>query len=137
MNTTVRNVILFIAAILIGSMVNMGIITLGPSIIPYPEGVDLSTPEAYNNSISLLQPIHFIIPFLAHAFGTLVGASILGKFAGSHWKQLCLGIGVFFLIGGIVAVTMIKAPMWFSAMDLLLAYIPMGYFGWKFTGARN
>ena len=45
-----------------------------------------------------------------------------------------LGIGVFFLIGGISMVFMIPAPVWFIVADLSLAYIPMGWFGWKLTG---
>jgi len=136
MTPTVKNVIIFIAAAIIGGMVNMAIITYGPAIIPYPEGVDLSTPESYNASIDLLKAQHFIVPFIAHALGTLSGAFLVGKFGGSHWKKLCIGIAVFFLIGGIAACFMIKAPAWFCAVDLLFAYIPMGLLGWKLSGSK-
>ncbi len=36
-------------------------------------------------------------------------------------------VGVFFLAGGIAASFMIPAPLWFIALDLLLAYIPMAW----------
>jgi hypothetical protein len=34
-----------------------------------------------------------------------------------------------FLLGGIANVAMLPAPLWFSALDLLLAYLPMAWLG--------
>jgi hypothetical protein len=45
--------------------------------------------------------------------------------------KIALGIGVLFLIGGTAAVMMLPAPMWFSALDLIVAYIPMAWLGGK------
>ena len=64
MTPAVKNVIVFIAAAIVGSMVNMALVTNGHLLIPYPEGVDLSTPEAYNASISLLQPREHSLSYL-------------------------------------------------------------------------
>ena len=71
------------------------------------------------------------MPFLAHALGTLVGAFIAAKIAVSHKMRFALGLGVFFLLGGIAAVFMLPAPMWYNVTDLVLAYIPMAYLGGK------
>jgi hypothetical protein len=38
------------------------------------------------------------------------------------------------LAGGISAVVMFGGPFWFKAVDLLLAYIPMGYLGATIAG---
>ena len=40
-------------------------------------------------------------------------------------------VGVLFLIGGISNCFMLPAPAWFMVVDILLAYIPMAYIGWK------
>ena len=85
----------------------------------------------------LFEPKHFIFLFLAHAIGTLVGAYLSVRIAASHKMYFALGIGVFFLIGGISMVFMIPAPVWFIVADLSLAYIPMGWFGWKLSGQKK
>jgi hypothetical protein len=79
--------------------------------------------------MALFRPVHFLMPFLAHALGTLAGAFVAAKLAASHQRQLALGIGVLFLLGGIAAVAMLGGPTWFIATDLLLAYIPMSLLG--------
>jgi peptidoglycan/LPS O-acetylase OafA/YrhL len=84
----------------------------------------------------LFQPKHFIFPFLAHALGTLAGAFLAAKLAANNKKQFALGIGVFSLLGGIAAVYMLPAPMWFNMVDLIGAYIPMAYLAGKWA-VRN
>lgn len=79
----------------------------------------------------LFEPRHFLFPFLAHAIGTLAGAVVAGLIAASYKMKFALGIGVFFLIGGIANVFMLPAPAWFVVADLALAYIPMGWLGGK------
>jgi hypothetical protein len=43
--------------------------------------------------------------------------------------KFALAIGVFFLIGGIVNVFMLPSPVWFTILDLAVAYIPMAWLG--------
>ncbi|MFQ5639052.1 MAG: hypothetical protein ACE5IR_13800 [bacterium] len=131
MNPIVRNVLAVIAGIIIGSMVNMGLIMISGEVIPPPAGVDVTNMESLKSAMHLFEPRHFIFPFLAHALGTLVGAYAASKIAVSHKMKLALGIGVFFLIGGIMNVFMLPSPIWFAILDLVGAYIPMGWFGGK------
>lgn len=131
MNSTVKNILAVIAGLVIGSIVNMGLITISGSIIPPPEGVDNSTMEGLKESMHLFQPKHFIFPFLAHALGTLVGAFIASKIATSRKMTFAMVIGVFFLIGGITSVMMLPSPTWFSILDIVVAYIPMAWIGGK------
>jgi hypothetical protein len=79
----------------------------------------------------LFQPKHFIMPFLAHAIGTLIGAFIAALIAGSHKMNFAIVIGIFFLIGGIMSVFMLPSPVWFNILDLVVAYIPMAWIGGK------
>lgn len=131
MNPIVRNILAIIAGLVIGSAVNMFFISLNGPVIALPEGADVSTMEGLKESMSLFEPKHFIFPFLAHAIGTLVGAYLAGLIAATHKMKIALGIGVAFLIGGIINVINLPAPAWFSALDLIVAYIPMGWLGGK------
>jgi hypothetical protein len=126
-----------LAGIVIGSLVNIGIINVGPFVIPLPEGADVSTMESLRESMKLFAPANFICPLLAHALGTLAGSFVAAKLAASHRVKVAIGIGVFFLIGGIAAISMLGGPLWFNATDLLLAYIPMSYLGAVLAGATR
>jgi hypothetical protein len=127
MSRSVRNVLAVVAGLLVGAGVNMGLIALGPSLIAPPPGVDLSTPEGLAAGIHLFEPRHFVMPFLAHALGTYFGALVAWLVAASHKNAFAWTIGVVFLAGGIAACFMIPAPVWFMAVDLLLAYLPMAW----------
>ena len=129
MNPIIKNVLAVIVGVFVGGLVNMGFIMLSPSIIPPPEGVNVMDPESLAANIHLFQPKHFIFPFLAHALGTLVGAALAYKIAANNNMKFALGIGAFFLIGGIMNVMALNAPMWFNVLDLVAAYIPMGWLG--------
>ena len=75
-----------------------------------------------------------MVPFIAHAIGTLSGAFIVARYTASYHMIWAICIGIFFLLGGISMVFIVPAPVWFIVADLSLAYIPMGWYGWKLTG---
>lgn len=129
MKPILRNILAVVGGLIVGNVVNMGLVILGPSVIAIPEGADFSTPEGLKESMPLLSAQHFIFPFLAHALGTLAGAFVAAKIAVSHQMKLALAIGCFFLLGGIMMVVLVGGPIWFTVIDLLLAYLPMSYLG--------
>ncbi|MCG2611455.1 hypothetical protein LZZ90_08040 [Flavobacterium sp. SM15] len=131
MNPIVRNVLAVIAGAVIGSLVNGFLISISGKVIPPPNGTDVTTLEGLKASIHLFEPKHFLFPFLAHALGTLVGAFVAAKLAATNKMRIAIGIGVLFLLGGISNCFMLPAPVWFMAVDLILAYIPMGYLAGK------
>jgi hypothetical protein len=131
-----RNILAVIAGFILGSLVNMAIVKLGPVLAPPPAGVDMTTVEGLEQAMPLLQPQHFLAPFLAHALGTLVGALAAYWIAGSRKTLFAWVIGVLFLCGGIAASAMIPAPVWFKAVDVLLAYLPMAWLA-TVIGARS
>ena len=137
MNPIIRNILAVIAGVVIGSAVNMGIITISGSIIPPPDGADVTTMEGLKESMHLFQPKHFILPFLAHALGTFAGAFLAALIATTHKMKFALGIGIFFLIGGIYMTFMLPSPTWFTILDLVGAYIPMAYFAGKLVVKNN
>jgi hypothetical protein len=122
-----RNIAAVIVGLVLGSLANMAIVKLGPILVPPPAGVDMTTVEGLQQGMPLLQPQHFLAPFVAHALGTLVGALAAYWTAGSRKKVFAWVIGVLFLCGGIAASAMIPAPAWFKVGDVLLAYLPMAW----------
>ena len=137
MHPLLRNILAVIAGIIVGSIVNMAIISLSGAIIPPPAGADVTTTEGLKASMHLFEPKHFLMPFLAHALGTLVGAWLTATLAASHARMLSLGIGAFFLLGGIASVFMLPSPLWYSIVDLSLAYIPMAYLGGRYLVGKR
>jgi hypothetical protein len=127
MGRILRNIFAVLLGLLAGSVVNMAIVIAGPSLIPPPAGVDVTNAESLAQSIHLFGPQHFVMPFLAHALGTLVGALVAYLVAASRKAGFAWAIGVLFLAGGVAASFMIPAPAWFMAADLLLAYLPMAW----------
>lgn len=127
MPNLLRNVLAILAGIAIGGTVNMALITLSPALIPPPAGVDVTKAESLAKAMHLFEARHFIMPFLAHALGTLSGALVAYLIAASYQKRFAYAIGVVYLCGGVAASFMIPAPAWFIALDLLGAYLPMAY----------
>lgn len=134
MNPILKNVLAVVAGFVLGSVVNMGIVMISGSVIPPPEGGDITTMEGLKATMHLFEPKHFIFPFLAHALGTLVGAFVAAKIAATRKMSMALIIGGFFLIGGSINSFMLGGPVWFTVLDLAVAYIPMAYLGARFAG---
>ncbi|TGK31798.1 hypothetical protein EHQ12_16355 [Leptospira gomenensis] len=127
MNPIFRNILAFLAGAVVGSAVNMAIVTVSGHIIPPPNGADVTTMEGLKASLHLFEPKHFFFPFLAHALGTFFGAFVTAKIAATRRLLLAAGIGILFLIGGIANTILLPSPVWFTVLDLLGAYLPVAY----------
>ena len=137
MHPILRNILAVIAGLIAGGLVNMGIIIIGGKMLPPPAGVDVNDIASINAHIQEYSVLQFIVPFLAHALGVLVGAFIVARIAASQQMILALVVGAFFLFGGIMAVRMIpNAPVWFDVLDLVVAYLPMAWIGARLGGQR-
>ena len=137
MNPVIKNILAVIAGLIVGSLVNMGIIMLSSSVIPPPDGADVTTMEGLKASMHLFEPKHFIFPFLAHALGTFAGALVAAAIATKHKMNYAFGIGLVFLIGGISNVFLLPSPTWFAVVDLVGAYIPFAYVAGKIVLSRK
>ncbi|WP_281232563.1 hypothetical protein [Flavobacterium gelatinilyticum] len=133
MNPVLRNTLAVIVGIIIGSIVNMSIILISGSIIPPPDGCNNTTMKGLQESMHLFEAKHFLLPFLAHAIGTFTGAVTTALLAVNHKKKLALLIGAFFLLCGIVSVSSMPSPTWFTLIDLIFAYIPTAYLALRLT----
>lgn len=113
----------------VGSAVNMGLILISGKVIPPPAGADVTTTEGLKASLHLFEAKHFLFPFLAHALGTLSGAFAAGWLAPGRSAIPASVVGGLFLLGGVASVAMLPAPAWFSAVDLVVAYLPAAWLG--------
>lgn len=124
-----RIALALIVGLVVGGGVNMALIMLGPSLIAPPPGADMTTAEGLKAALPLLEPKHFLVPFMAHAVGTLVGALVGSLIAVSKRAIVAYAVGAVFLCGGIAASVMVPAPAWFKVLDLAVAYLPMAWLG--------
>ena len=131
MHPFIKTGLAVLAGIFVGGIVNFGIIILSSSIIPPPNGVDVSNIESIKTNIHLYKPIHFLFPFLAHALGTFSGAVLAIKI--SKQTKIEYMVALVFLYGGISMITQVSSPMWFTVLDLGLAYIPMAWLATKIS----
>lgn len=129
MPTPLKNILAIVFGFMVGSMVNMAIVWAGPKVIPLPDGVDLSDPDKLAENISLLKPVNFLPPWIAHASGTLVGAFIATQLAVEKKRRPAMVVGTLFLLGGISVIWMVGGPVWFILLDLVGAYFPMAFLG--------
>jgi hypothetical protein len=119
-------VILGIVACFIAKFV---VISISGSIISPPEGMNMNDMESIKANAHLFQPKHFIMPFMDHALGSLVGGLVAALVAASRKMTFAIVIGAIHLLGGIAAAFIVPAPIWFIVLDLVVAYIPMAYLG--------
>ena len=127
MKTIFKNILVLLGGCVFGSVVNMGLIIAGNQLIPMADGMNPMDATMWETK-------YFIFPFLAQAIGTLVGEFIVARYTASCHMILSIFVGVFFLLGGISMIFIMSAPLWFILLDISLAYIPMGWYGWQLTG---
>lgn len=125
MNPVFKNILGVIGGIIIGGVVNMSLITVGPQIIPPPVDADMTTMEGLKAAMEFMEPKHFLFPWLAHALGSFAGGLFAYLVSGANKERMAYIVAFFFLLGGIASVTMLSSPVWFTIADLALAYLPM------------
>ncbi len=132
MRIAVRNLLAVIVGFVAGSIINMALITVGPMLIPPPDGMAAAAEtdmDALAASMHLFGPQHFIFPFLAHALGTFAGCFCAFRIAVSRKAAASYVVACLFLFGGLWVATQLPSPLWFDVLDLSLAYLPMAALG--------
>ena len=122
-----RQTLAVVAGFVVGSLVNIGLILVSGHVIAPPAGVDVTTTEGLKASLHLFEPKHFVFPFLAHSLGTFFGAGVATLLAAGRTRGPAWIVGLLFLLGGIASVFMLPAPLWYSVLDLVVAYLPAAW----------
>ncbi|MEN9743257.1 MAG: hypothetical protein RLZZ65_1062 [Bacteroidota bacterium] len=127
-----KSILLSILGLFIGAITNGLIVQLGTKLIAGPAGQDLNTEAGLKAAMPFMEPKHFLFPFLAHALGTFVGAFFVSKMKVERAMIHSMAIGFAFLAGGVMMVVMLpNSPLWFIVLDLVVAYLPVAYLGYK------
>lgn len=134
MNSSLRNVLAVIVGFVVGNIVNYQLFHFGFRV--YPIDVDINDMEALAEVFPTLGLKHYIFPFLAHALGTFIGALLVARIAASHKMKLAMGVGIAFLIVGIIAAIIVPTPVWYKIVDISLGYIPMAWLGGKLMSKK-
>tara|TARA_Y100001970_G_scaffold162301_1_gene198432 strand:+ start:149 stop:532 length:384 start_codon:yes stop_codon:yes gene_type:complete len=121
-----KNIGIIIFSIIIGMLVNIGLIIIGGIVFPVSGNFDPMNAMQWDLK-------YFIFPFLAHSLGTLSGSFIASKLSKNYHIIIPLIIGFYFLSGGIYMVSILPAPAWFALLDIIVCYIPMALLGWKLS----
>ena len=121
-----------IAAIVIALAVGVGSVTLIESfsslLFPAPENIDWNDAAALKQFIDSLPVVALLFVLIAHAFGALVAAMTCAAVVKQPWLGGTLIVGSTFQIAGIINLTMIPHPAWFSVIDIAL-YFPSALAG--------
>ena len=131
MNWILRNILVFIVGLVAFHFTNLGLMSLIMKLIPPPEGYVVMEPN-----FSLLGPVDFLVPFIAHAGGTFAGAYIVSGWAATWNKGFALVIGSLAFLGGLAVAFMFKLPIWVIFVDLILCYFPCALLAHK-LGYKN
>ncbi|HQW12996.1 MAG TPA: hypothetical protein PLP06_12675 [Saprospiraceae bacterium] len=137
MKPVFRNILALLIGVIIGVVINLALIQASSLVIPPPDGADFTTEAGLKAGMHLMQPKHFLFPWLAHALGTFTGAYVAARIAVSHRLFLAIIVGAIFLVGGVQMLFMLPSPWWFNVADLLLAYLPMSWLGWRLATAHR
>ncbi len=124
----IKSILAIVVGIVVGSVVNGVILLLSFAVLGAPEGLNIFDAESVKAHAGGFTAANFVGTLVAHHLGTFVGAFLAAWIAPMRKMIFALVIGVWFLLGGIYAATVVSAPMWFVIIDLLL-YIPIAFLG--------
>ena len=138
MNPILKNILASLAGLVVMMTVNMGLIMLLGSMFPPPEGVDINDINSINENLHRYSNFQILVPFIAHAGGTLAGALTACKIASSHRLLIVMILAAVHFAGGVMMVSMLSnSPTWFNVLDLGLAYFPMAFLAYKLTEGKR
>ena len=131
MRNAIIQIFLFVDCLIIGGFTNSAIVNLSFRVVTPPAGFDLTKSEDLVAAMSVMEPKHFLMPFFAHAIGTFVSAYLITWLIDGRKLSWALLAGFLFMLSGASMIFALPSPLWFDAVDLGLAYIPMAWFGYK------
>lgn len=131
MPTFVRNILVLFLGLAVGYYVNTGILMLSPILTPPPEGMDTTNAASIKEHLHLIGPKYYIIPFIADALGTLIGAWLVASFTTTNKIKWAIAVGVFFMVVGITNLVSMRSPMWFTIVNMSVAFLPMALLGYQ------
>lgn len=119
-----RVVLATIIGLIVGNVVNMGILSLFIPVEVMP-GADENA--AFLKAMESFTTVDYLIPLAAHGFGLLSGLLVARLICKTSNIPIYI-VGILHLIGTIIVQFMIPAPVWFHIVDVILPIIIILYF---------
>jgi len=127
-----RSILGILVGAVVAGIVIAGVEALSSLVYPLSAGVDPHDREALRQVIKALPAGAFLFVLAAWALGALLGAWVAARLAGRSPILHGLGIGLIFLIAGIVNMLMLPHPVWFWVAGI--AVLPISsYFGGRWA----
>lgn len=125
-----RNVLAIFLGAIVAVFVVASVEFAGMQLVPLPEGVDVTSPEAMRASMHLLPTAAFLFVLLAWVLAALVGGYLAARIGCARPIWLTMTVAGLVLAMAIINLVQLPHPVWFVAATFLL--IPAA--GW--TAAR-
>lgn len=126
----IRKVLAVVLALFLGGVFNMNLVTVSQNVYPFPENVDPNDLESLKTYVEAngMATGALLIVLAAHAGGSLVSGLICGIIAKRVWIAAAVGMGIFWMCGGLTMLSILPSPVWFAVADTLL-YVPAAIVG--------
>ncbi len=136
MTSTIKNIFILIAGIMIAAIISFIIISLGHLVITPPLGMDTNDFESIKSNFHLFQTKHFVFPLIGHAISTFSASYFVSRYTDNNKLWFALGIGILFTILSTVMSIRIGQFNWISIVEIG-HYIPVSFLGFKFWQKSN
>lgn len=122
----VKKTLAVILGLVIGSVFIGLVEKVNSTMYPLPEGVDTSNMEAFKAFVASLPPQAFILIFIGHICGALVGGLVAWLIVRSTIIPSMI-VGALFTVAGLFNLFTISHPWWMWTEVAL--YMPAAYLG--------
>lgn len=134
------NILKLIAAVFVGFMVGVIVIfiveTMGHSVYPPPENIDLTNKDALAEIIRQAPMGALLFVILAYSLGSFIGGAVTHLISRLPKQRDALITGLILLIFGAYNLTSIPHPTWMVVLGIL-CFLPSAYFGGWLVRRRN
>jgi hypothetical protein len=112
MNPIGSNILATVVGLLVGSAVNMAIISLNTALHPMPEGIDPNDMAQFRKYVETLPVSALLAVMLAHLGQAFVGGWVAARLAATRPMALAMIVGSLSLVGGLMMMMMVPHPAW-------------------------
>jgi len=126
----IRNIVAVVVAFVIGGVFVFGIEAIGHQVFPLPAGMDKNNMEQVAAYVKTAPLGALLFVLLAQSSGSFMGGLVTWILGGSRQTILALIYGVLALTMAAITVSLIKHPVWMTALALFLP-IPLSLLGSK------
>lgn len=106
-----RNIGGFLAGIVVGSAVNMGVLSISWAIWPLPEGMDMNDPAQLADYVAGLPAAAFALVLVAHLGQAVAGGWLAARIAARPFA-LAMIVAVLTFAGSLYNLLVLPGPVW-------------------------